>query len=192
MWVVKIGGSLAGSTRLTDWLECLSVRGRGNVVIVPGGGVFADQVRRLQKQRNFDDSTAHRMALLAMQQYGIMLASFAAGLETAANMEQIHGVLERGLVPVWLPDYEELHRCGVAENWDVTSDSLAAWLAAGAGATRLVLLKHLTVSADRAGIAQLVADNVLDPAFPEFVANGNFSVRVHSVDDPGGFPWQPD
>ena len=72
MWVVKLGGSLCEqapeTSPLRDWLDLLVCEGAGRVVIVPGGGKFADAVRGAQAQWCFDDLTAHNMALLAMSQ----------------------------------------------------------------------------------------------------------------------------
>ena len=75
MWVVKLGGSLARSEALRGWLAVLARAGRGRAVVVPGGGRYADAVRAEQQRWGFDDSTAHSMALLAMDQYGHQLAA---------------------------------------------------------------------------------------------------------------------
>ena len=69
MIVIKLGGSLAYSKTLIDCLNKIQQRYQGRaVIIVPGGGAFADQVRRAQQHWQFDDITAHHMAILAMQQ----------------------------------------------------------------------------------------------------------------------------
>ncbi len=72
--VLKIGGSLAESGRLRAILR-LVIRARRRVVIVPGGGPFADAVRSTQASLGFSDAAAHEMALLAMHQMaGVMIA----------------------------------------------------------------------------------------------------------------------
>ena len=63
--VVKLGGSFAGSVELPAWLDALA-RCAGRVVVVPGGGPFAEAVRAAQPKMRFDDHAAHRMAVLAM------------------------------------------------------------------------------------------------------------------------------
>ena len=69
MIVVKLGGSLSQSDALVKCLNSVEQNYQGRaVVIVPGGGAFADQVRLTQQRWQFDDKTAHRMAILAMQQ----------------------------------------------------------------------------------------------------------------------------
>ncbi len=75
MRVVKLGGSLAASAHLPRLLQELARL--PDLVIAPGGGPFADAVRRAQTERGFDDAAAHDMALLAMAQFGRMLAAQA-------------------------------------------------------------------------------------------------------------------
>ena len=65
MWVVKLGGSLLGSPELIKWLALVAQHGDGKVVIVPGGGLFANSVREAQMITNVSDAVAHKMALLA-------------------------------------------------------------------------------------------------------------------------------
>jgi aspartokinase-like uncharacterized kinase len=71
--VVRLGGSHAFSPWLRPWLAAIRAAA-GGVVVVPGGGPFADAVRLAQTAMGFDDLAAHRMALLAMAQYGLALA----------------------------------------------------------------------------------------------------------------------
>jgi 5-(aminomethyl)-3-furanmethanol phosphate kinase len=143
--VVKLGGSHAFSPRLPHWLAAI-VRGAGHVVLVPGGGLFADAVRTAQPLMGFGDGAAHRMALLAMEQYGLALAALDDRLVPAADEDAIRQTLHRHRVPVWMPSAMALGAPDIAQSWDVTSDSLAAWLARRIGARRLVLIKSMDVS----------------------------------------------
>ena len=68
MWIVKLGGSLGRDPVLKEWLDTLVALGSGRVVIVPGGGGFAEEVRDQQELWRFDDLAAHNMAVLAMAQ----------------------------------------------------------------------------------------------------------------------------
>ena len=87
MWVVKLGGSLQSFPGLRDWVRLIAEQGGGRVVLVPGGGQFADAVRAAQRTAGFDDRTAHGMALFAMEQYGLMLAALLARDGAAAEAE---------------------------------------------------------------------------------------------------------
>lgn len=168
--VVKLGGSLSDAATLPGWLETLAGLG-GRVVLVPGGGPFADQVRAAQRRWRFDDRTAHRMALLAMEQYGLMLAALHPALRPARSAREIGAARRAGLVPVWLPSAMALGRPEIAESWEVTSDSLAAWLAARIGLRRVVLVKSAAVP-DDAPAAALVASGLVDPLLPAMLRAG--------------------
>ena len=97
MIVVKLGGSLFDYSKLSEWLKILSEEGAGKVVIVPGGGPFADQVRDAQKRWKFNDQQAHKMALHAMDQFGIMLCGIAEehgyDLTSVTSKQEIHEIL---------------------------------------------------------------------------------------------------
>ena len=107
MWVVKLGGSLCEqapeTSPLRDWLDLLVREGAGRVVIVPGGGRFADAVRGAQAQWRFDDLTAHNMALLAMSQTAHLLRSLNPALRLCDREAALHQALRQGAVAVWSP-----------------------------------------------------------------------------------------
>jgi 5-(aminomethyl)-3-furanmethanol phosphate kinase len=169
--IVKLGGSLAGSRRLPDWVAAAAACA-GRVVLVPGGGPFADAVRREQARFGFDDRAAHRMALLAMEQYGYALASLDDRLKLADSAAAIRRCLRAGEVPVWSPARMVLRAAEIPGSWDVTSDSLAAWLAGRLGAAGVVLVKQARLKMKSLGARQLAADGVVDPAFPQFLRRG--------------------
>jgi 5-(aminomethyl)-3-furanmethanol phosphate kinase len=162
--VVKLGGSFAFSAHLRNWIEALAACA-GHVVIVPGGGPFADAVRLAQVRMGFDDRAAHHMAVLAMEQYGRALASFSSVLSPAESTDAIRDALVADRVPVWLPSAMVLGASDLAQSWDVTSDSLAAWLAGRIGAERLLLVKHAKFPAGRAPPENLVERQIVDEAF---------------------------
>jgi aspartokinase-like uncharacterized kinase len=175
IWVVKLGGSLASGPLLAQWLDVLAAGG-GRLVVVPGGGPFADEVRNMQQRWSFDDATAHRLALLAMEQYGLMLAGLRASLCPADSRQCILKLLGEGATPVWLPSRMALGRTDIPESWDVTSDSLAAWLAGQLAADCLVLVKSVAVEEGRTA-GDLVRLGVVDPALPGFLAQSHGECR---------------
>ncbi|MCI0653618.1 MAG: uridylate kinase [Methylococcaceae bacterium] len=192
MWVVKLGGSLAATPYLIEWLNVLALQKRHGIVVVPGGGVFADQVRDSQQKWKFDDRTAHRMALLAMQQYGLMLASFRSEFCTAGDLTEIHAVLEEKRVAVWMPDVHELDRAGILSGWAVTSDSLSASLAGWLSAERLVLVKSAPRSDLLAGPEELAEQGFLDTAFPEIWKKSGVAMRIFHGSDYRAFARESD
>jgi aspartokinase-like uncharacterized kinase len=184
MWVVKLGGSLANyPDDLKRWLEELAVSGRGRVVIVPGGGPFVDCVRAAQQDWGFTDSTAHRMALLAMEQYGWMLADIQPGLILARTVVELYQALSNNNIPVWLPSAMIAGNAEIPESWDVTSDSLAAWLARCLGAERLVLVKSCPLPEGEMDMAGLSKKGIVDAAFTGFVDAAAFEVWLVNRED---------
>ena len=166
--VVKLGGSFASSTHLRDWVRALAGCA-GRAVIVPGGGPFADAVRSTQLKMGFDNRTAHHMALLAMEQYGRALAGCNSRLSPAASIEAIQHGLGIGSIPVWMPVPMVLDAEDIAPTWEVTSDSLAAWLGARIGGGRLFLVKHAPALAGPTKVEELAALGIVDEAFPLYL-----------------------
>jgi aspartokinase-like uncharacterized kinase len=165
--IVKLGGSHANGPHIKDWLQAI-VAEAGSIAIVPGGGPFADAVRTAQASMGYDDRAAHVMALLAMAQFGYALQSLNPALILTASRSAILHALNDGKVPVWSP--EPMARAAtLPETWDLTSDSLAAWLAGKLGADRLLLIKHGHFDTEIVDARDLAARGVVDPLFPRYL-----------------------
>ncbi len=167
--VIKLGGSFAFSADLVEWIAAIARCG-GRAVIAPGGGPFANVVRTAQAQMGFDDLAAHRMALLAMEQYGCAIKSLHPALSLADSFDSIRRCLADDRVPVWLPTRTALDAAEIAQSWDVTSDSLAAWLAGKIDAERLLLIKHIEPARGAMSVADLAARDIVDKAFANILA----------------------
>ena len=174
MWVVKIGGSLLGSPELEKWLEIFVKYSDGNIILVPGGGIFANAVREAQKLTKISDACAHKIAVLAMDQFGLVLANLNPLLATAKTECEIDERTWQHRAIIWLPSHMVLADDSIAQSWDVTSDSLAAWLAKKLNATQLVLVKSDKPNESQLCLKQMTADGVVDEAFREFTLNSNF------------------
>ena len=165
--IVKLGGSHATGPHLKDWLTAIAAEA-GSIVIAPGGGPFADAVRTAQASIGFDDPAAHIMALMAMAQFGSALESLNPALRLAASRSAISRALKDGKVPVWSPE-PMARAAALPETWELTSDSLAAWLAGALGASRLVLVKHGRFEGAAVDAHDLAARGVVDPLFPGYL-----------------------
>lgn len=152
MWVIKLGGSVTHYDSLMQWLKLVVRWGDGKVIIVPGGGVYANAVREFQRMRallsegHVDDSQAHALAIYAMDQMARSLVAMVPELTLVRNPFEIaeRGWQHRGLM--WLPSEMALGQSFASEfplpqSWDITSDSLAAWLALQLDACQLVMIK---------------------------------------------------
>lgn len=227
-YIIKIGGSLYYRPELKRVLAHAAglVKAPHSAVIVPGGGPFADQVRRAQQRWLFADKTAHDMALLAMRQYGLMLAALSGlpaaervqmgiagedgeaavalpdlpaaeqgrdmpAAERVRNMPAVEQGRDiapaervRSIPPggcsIWLPSEDASvwlpqNRPAPDFDWRLTSDSIAACLAARLGADRLVLIKPVPV-------AEVDAfSDLVDERFCELAAASNLRVASVSV-----------
>ena len=125
--VVKFGGSLTGCAAS---LVPVLAHAPGPVLVVPGGGPFADQVRRLDPAPD----AAHWMACAAMDQVGLYLASLGLPATAALAIPASPAVL--------LPYGLLRERDPLPHSWRVSSDTIAAWCAAELGC-ELVLAKSV-------------------------------------------------
>ncbi|MGP8323199.1 MAG: amino acid kinase family protein [Methanosarcinaceae archaeon] len=125
--VVKLGGSLISSVpdivnELLKYSETSKNRDTA-ILIVPGGGMFADKVRSVSEKYDISDEAAHWMAILAMEQYGYYMIDKT----DVKGIESIHDLLFG--VSILLP-YRLLKETDeLAHSWNVTSDTIAAWVA---------------------------------------------------------------
>lgn len=182
-WVVKLGGSLSRSPRLTAWLRALAAS-QVPLAVVPGGGPFADQVRDSQAFWRFDDAAAHHMALLAMDQTGRMFAALEPRLHICTVMADFAAAFAAGRPAVWLPTAMAQGQDDIAESWDVTSDSLAAWLAIRIGAAGVVLVKSVEPPAGETGAAELARGGLVDPAFGRSLSGSGIETWCAGPDRP--------
>ncbi len=159
--VIKLGGSLYHSPQLSDCLHSISAFAENQaVVLVAGGGPFADLVRQAQQDHGFSDKTAHQMAINAVRQFALLLIDLLPGAHIFSRPDQ---PLPATGLSVWLPDDSQLMTADLPHNWQVTADSLALWLAQQANASQLILIKRCAVSS--AQISDLSEQGVVDAHF---------------------------
>lgn len=201
--VVKVGGSLiqeapelvnrlvkefGSGSREVDPDKLTSERISFSIFIVPGGGIFADAVRRADKKFGLGDDAAHWMAILGMEQYACYLQdkSHATGTDSITELPQGVSIL----FPYRLLKAED----PLLHSWDVTSDTIAAWVAKQIGA---LFIKATDVDGifregklSREIFTSDLPENFescIDPALPGFlqknkmeclIINGKFPERV--------------
>ncbi|ABE52235.1 amino acid kinase [Methanococcoides burtonii] len=124
--VLKLGGSLID--RSSELIKAISdhfaaTEGNMQVIIVPGGGIFADTIRRISKEYSLTEKAAHWMAIAAMEQYAHLLEDLSS-IPTIENTSNINANVSILLPYRLLKDTDEL-----PHSWDVTSDTIAAWVA---------------------------------------------------------------
>ncbi len=176
MWVVKVGGSLQGSVKLPGLLASLAQR--NDVVVVPGGGRFADQVREEQAALGYDDATAHHKAVEAMEQYARVLCDCNPKLYPIKNISEINDPDRRSGTPVWFPVTLLKQQTDMPMNWQATSDTLGLWFADLLGAMGLILIK--SVPNNTTNINELARAGYVDGYFPKMMRKTKIK-RIISV-----------
>jgi aspartokinase-like uncharacterized kinase len=145
--VLKIGGGLSA---LPGALEavCAAVSGVGQsqrIVVVPGGGPFADAVRTFEASHVLSADAAHWMAILAMDQYAHVLAERIVGARMVEDPGAIDEMVGSAGVAVLAPSRWMRAADVLPHSWQATSDSVAAFVAGALDAARLVLVKPASV-----------------------------------------------
>ena len=176
--VIKIGGSLARTNAAAQLLRKLAAHKVRDVIVVPGGGEFADCVRAAQPRRALSEQAAHHMALLAMHMMAVAMADVAADFALAESMAQFDAAWRDDKTPIWLPAPMVLAAPEIPASWDVTSDSLAAWLAGEVGAVRLLLVKSRALPAGAHTAQVLTQAGIVDACFARFVEGRRYSWAV--------------
>ncbi|XHH09577.1 MAG: hypothetical protein ACFCUE_02815 [Candidatus Bathyarchaeia archaeon] len=205
--VVKVGGSLSQNPdallALCERLSQLSTKHR--IVVVPGGAAFADCVRDLDKRFSLSAKTTHKMAILAMDQYGLMLSELMPDCLVTDSLIETKVAANGGLV-VFLPSRFMFLDDGLPNSWSVTSDSIAAYLSGKIWAEQLMLVKDVDgvftddpkLNQNAKLLNQLTARELADLAgsvcvdaylpkllekqkLPCYIVNGLFPERVEAI-----------
>ena len=75
MWVVKIGGSWLKNPKLPSLIDFLQKFANQKIVLVVGGGVFAETVRNVYKSNKMKEETGHILAMKATEIFAYYLKS---------------------------------------------------------------------------------------------------------------------
>ena len=139
--VVKVGGSLAKDPdileRLCQELSLLAKTYR--ILIVPGGGEFADTARKFDEIYSLSKMVAHKMAILAMDQYGLLLSDIAPDSYVSYSLKEI-SYSAGGMLPIFLPSRFMFREDPLEHSWNVTSDTITAYIAGLLHAKKLILV----------------------------------------------------
>ncbi len=140
--VIKVGGSIAPNPEKLHALcqKLLDLSKRHRLIVVPGGGEFADTVRQLDARLHLSKQASHRMAILAMDQYGLLLADLMADSILVNELGEVKKALDEGKLAVFLPSTLLFCDDPLENSWDVTSDSIALYIAHRLHADKLLLV----------------------------------------------------
>src|SRR5207249_6055144 len=125
------GGGVVGTAGACGWVsEALPGCRRGRPLVrLPGGGPSAEEGRRMFKRVKIGEDAAHGMAVLGMDQYAHALAARLREATLVDGDGGISAAIQAGRLPVLAP-YRWLRAADpLPHSWEVTSDTIAAWLA---------------------------------------------------------------
>ncbi|MDR3560300.1 MAG: aspartate kinase [Negativicutes bacterium] len=184
--IIKIGGSFCRHDNIQALHRLGAVISQLSrehpLAIVPGGGPFADTVRKYGKSLPLADATCHFMALLAMDQFAHVIHQALPDSRLIELSDQETRQSIRSCAPAILLGSRFLSQVDPAilpHSWDVTSDSIAAYLAGLLGASMLILIKSVDID-------PAVKEPDVDPCFrqtipphlPVWILNGHHPERL--------------
>ncbi len=123
--VVKIGGSL-----FPDYaIELANQLKNTNSLIVLGGGEFANLIRKYDSHQNFSSEVTHYTAIDCMDILAKLVNDKVDSAKLAFSIDEIIEISDEGFTPIFIVS-EFLKKDDPFEcSWDVTSDSIAAYVA---------------------------------------------------------------
>ena len=206
--VIKVGGSLAEDPeKLRALCQKLGELARKySLIVVPGGGRFADAVREFDKRFAISRDVSHRMAILAMDQFGLLLSDIMPNSRVFHRLENANKLAKAGVALIFFPSRLMFQKDPLENSWDVTSDSIAAYVASQVHAEKLVLVtdvdgvftgdpkkdsnamlierlsaEHLLKLNSRTSVDCYLPKLLLDAKVDCYVVNGLFPERIEAV-----------
>jgi len=139
--VLKVGGSLAEYPASLRKLckELASFAKDYEILVVPGGSKFADVVRDFDKTYGLSNTLAHKMAILAMDQFGLFLSDITPNSFVSYSLENVKNS-PSGTLPIFLPSKLIFRKDTLESSWNVTSDSITAFIAGMLHVEKLILV----------------------------------------------------
>ena len=133
--VVKIGGSLFP----VHAIELVKQLKGSKSLVILGGGEFANLIREYDSQVNFSDETNHWAAIDCMDIIAKLVDDKVDSSKLAYYLDEADKISDDGLTPIFVVSEflrsEDPFEC----SWDVTSDSIAAYIAHSLNANLLIV-----------------------------------------------------
>lgn len=159
------------------------------IVLVTGGGKYADLIRMIQRDWGLSRRAAHDMAIVTMDQTAALVADDYEKCTLANSEDEIKSHLDNDLIPVWTPYQSTKDAQDIEKGWKVTSDSLSLWLATQLEASKLFLVKSVPLDETPQNIDTITKDGLVDEAFGKYLKHADLSCGIlcpndwHDLDD---------
>ena len=144
--VFKIGGKiLENSKNLECTISQLKKLYEDNtfqkIIIIPGGGSHANFIRSIDKKLVLGDDLAHWMAIFSMDYNGKDLNRKFPDFECVDDFEKIQSA--KRILCIFLPYNYLRKKDELPHSWDVTSDSIAIYIANKLNLNKCYLIKDI-------------------------------------------------
>ncbi len=146
MAIFKIGGKILDNFKNLDFTisQLSQLYNDGvldKIILIPGGGSFANFIRKIYSELKFTEEIAHWMGIISMNYNGLELKNKFPDLEIIEDFNQLKE-LNKGFT-IFLP-YEFLKENDqLPHSWDVTSDSITLFIAEELGLQECFLIKEV-------------------------------------------------
>ena len=169
--VYKLGGSLLSCSDLAARLRAVFQQRPGDrSLIVVGGGAAADIVRDWSRVHALSEDAAHWLALRSLSLNRALVRNLLPEAREVSSRAAAESRWSEGNRPLLLDveaclrEAESRDHSPLPHRWDVTSDSIAAWIAARWDADELVLLKSTSLPAELT-LDEAIRLELVDPFF---------------------------
>jgi aspartokinase-like uncharacterized kinase len=187
--VLKVGGSLLDWPELPRKLAALLESRRDQrLLLIAGGGRFADVLRDLDQTHRLGEEPSHALALRVLDVTAHLLAGLLPGSRVIEDVSQLFEVWSSREIPILAPrlflEADDRSPDPLPHAWTTTTDAIAARLAVRLEAAELILLKSLTTS-ETIGLEEAATLGIVDPEFPR-AASGLALVTFQNLREVSG------
>jgi aspartokinase-like uncharacterized kinase len=144
--IFKIGGSILEdfknlNSTISQLAGLFKKKIIQRVIIIPGGGSYANFIRKIYNDLKFTDELAHWMSIISMNYNGIEIGKKFPKLEV---FEDFNDLKKKGKTfSMFLPYKFLKENDKLPHNWQVTSDSITLFIAKKVGLNECFLIKDV-------------------------------------------------
>ena len=170
-YLCKVGGSLFDWNGFPAQLQRFLNQLDHPVLLLAGGGEPADLVRLWDRLFHLGEQHAHHLAIESMSLTASLLARILPESCVVGDQGQLEAAIKNGQTPIlnaanWIDRLEADAKINLPHTWDITSDSIALWLAAEMEIEHLILLKSVDYPV-QTSLQMASHEGLIDIGFPD-------------------------